>query len=78
MFANIGKAGLEPTASATNEIFSAGEDEDHRKLIVLHIQNLIKTESINVRRVVSKYTLIGDKPFCRMVGDILLKYLDED
>ena len=33
-FTNIGKAGLKPTASATNERSSAGEDEDHARIVV--------------------------------------------
>ena len=40
--ANISKAGLELTASATNETFSAGENENWRKPIVDHMQILAK------------------------------------
>jgi len=77
-FANIGKAGLEPTASATNERSSAGEDEDWRKPIVDYMQNLSKGVSMTVRRVIFKYTLIGDDLYCRTVRDILLEHLYED
>jgi hypothetical protein len=38
--ANIGKSGWELTTSATNEIFSAGGDEDQSSPIIDYMQNL--------------------------------------
>jgi hypothetical protein len=38
--ASIGKAGWELTTSATNEIFSAGGDEDQSSPIIDYMQNL--------------------------------------
>ena len=49
-FTNIGKAGLDPTASATNKRYSAGEDEDQMRLIVVYMRNLMKRVNLNVRR----------------------------
>jgi hypothetical protein len=77
-FTNISKAGLDPTTSATNERYNAGEDEDRRNPIVDYIQNLSETVNMTVRRMVFKYTLIGYDLYCRTVGDILLEHLDED
>ena len=52
--ANISKAGLELTASGTNEQSSAGGDEDSRNPTVDYMQSLSKRVKMIVGRVVFK------------------------
>ena len=57
---NIGKAESKPTASATNEIFNAGENQDWRKPIVDYLCDPSRRVDRAVRLMAFKYTMRDD------------------
>ena len=76
--ANRGEAEPEPTVSANNEIFNAGENQDWRKPIIDYLCDPRRRVDRAVQRMAFKYTMRDDDLYHRMVDDVLLKCLDED
>ena len=62
--ANIGEVELEPTISATNEIFIAGENEDWRKPIIDYLCDPRKRVDMTVQHIAFKYTMRDDGLYC--------------
>ena len=58
--ANIGEAEPEPTVSATNEIFNAGENQDWRKPIIDYLCDPSRRVDRAVRHMAFKYTMRDD------------------
>ena len=76
--ANVGEAEPEPTVSAANENFNAGENQDWRKPIIDYLCDPSKRVDRTVQRMAFTYTMRDDDLYRRTVDGILLKCLDED